>query len=226
MLVFNDLPNIGNLYLKKILFEFEGMPILFVCTGENKEYYLCLCTDSIIELKWLITKVNPSLLIELIEDKISVYNAFEKSNNEITIVQKKEVGFKARRYIFSDISEDELPDKNEKLENRHLDEFLEELRGRESVKLKIQFYDAPARESGYVTTAKGYTYRPVLWPIKSASRRQHIQRQMEFVKKDLEESWRKDLGFENITIAYGNNAIQKMKYNGNYCRPQRMAIRV
>lgn len=227
MLVFNNLSNIGDLYLKRVLFEFEGMPILFVCTRKDTEYFLCLCTDSIIEFKWLITQIKPSLLIELIEDKISVYEAFEKSNSEVAIVKREENGFSTKSYKFSDISEDELPDKEEKLENEYLGDFLEELRTREVVTFQIKFDALLSPESCYVAAFKEYTFHPVLSTIaNNGGCNRPILKRMQFGTKFLEERLQKRLGLESITIDCNNIAIQDMKYNRNYSRPKCLAIRV
>ena len=128
---FKNLSIIGDLYIRKTLFEFDKMPILFVCVDRYLDYYLCLCVDSIIENKWLITKTKPSLLIKLIENKISIYDTFQRSNNEIIIAKQTKNGFTYQAFVFNDIPEDELPEKTEKLDNNCLNDFLKELKNKE-----------------------------------------------------------------------------------------------
>lgn len=115
---------IGSLFSEKILFQFDHAPILVVCVNEKMERYLCLCTDNIVNETWMLTRVNENQLMKLIKDEITVYRVFESSLHEIFLVERDGLEYTYKEYCFSDIPEDELPDKEEKLENPYLNEYF------------------------------------------------------------------------------------------------------
>ena len=43
-----NIPEIGELTEEKILFEFDKIPIIFVCHNQTRKKYLCVCTDCIV----------------------------------------------------------------------------------------------------------------------------------------------------------------------------------
>lgn len=124
MIYFKNISALGDLQLEKILFEFDKEPMLFVCLDKRKNRFLCLCIDNIFSQSWMITQVSSRLLIQLIEDQISIYQAFEKSNHKVLIAEKQGHDLICKEYSFCDIPQSELPDENEKLENAYLAEYL------------------------------------------------------------------------------------------------------
>ena len=52
-LYFENLQDIGNLYLDKVFNSFEGEDIIFVCTDENGSYYFCVCYEFRYQLCWI-----------------------------------------------------------------------------------------------------------------------------------------------------------------------------
>lgn len=84
-LYFENVVEIGNLYLDYIIYEFENEPILFICKSENCNLYLCLCSEIRYEQKWIIVKCNPSILEKLAKKEIDIANAFLSSNDAIII---------------------------------------------------------------------------------------------------------------------------------------------
>lgn len=131
MKYFKGVSEIGDLQLNQVLFEFDKTPILFVCKDEEKRDYLCLCTDMIIEETWMITQISCRGLIDLIEDKISILEAYQRSENEIILAKRQGKAMTYKKYSFALLPEDELPDEKEKLENPRLTRYLEELYQRE-----------------------------------------------------------------------------------------------
>ena len=73
---FNNIVEIGDLYLEYIFYEFENEPILFVCTDREKNIYLCICSDIRYEQKWVIAKSNINILKSLIKEEIDIVSAF------------------------------------------------------------------------------------------------------------------------------------------------------
>lgn len=128
MLYFKNISEIGNLYCEKILFEFDKIPMIFVCYNNGKKNrYLCVCTDCIIGNSWMLAKIERTTLIDLIKDKISILKAFEETNDKIYIINKDTAGYSYLKYDFVNIPPDELPDADEKLENPFLKNYLNQL---------------------------------------------------------------------------------------------------
>lgn len=71
---FENIPNIGDLTLEHIFYEY-GEPILFVCRGTNHKRYLCSCCK--LSEKWILSQVSEEELIQLIDDSISIRSLFE-----------------------------------------------------------------------------------------------------------------------------------------------------
>ena len=44
-LYFDNVVQVGQLYLEYVFFEFESEPILFTCHDQLNQTYLCLCSD-------------------------------------------------------------------------------------------------------------------------------------------------------------------------------------
>lgn len=108
--LFTRIGEIGNLYLKEILFEFEKEPIIFVCENDKEDLFFCICTDSIIEYTWLVTKVNINFWNRIKKGEILINEALKQSDNMIFLIKKNRNDFTYKKYRFSDIPEEELPD--------------------------------------------------------------------------------------------------------------------
>lgn len=87
------------LYLEVVLLEFDKVPMLFICRGNN-EYYLALCTD-LDELEYIVIPTKPYYLVQMLRGKIAMRDMFEipphyylvhSSNNiESDVVEDKKI---------------------------------------------------------------------------------------------------------------------------------------
>ena len=75
---FKNIPIIGNLVMDHI-FDENGYPILFTCKNEEN-LYLCLCRTIVDVQKWIISKIDLDILEKMLNDKISIYEAFKTYN--------------------------------------------------------------------------------------------------------------------------------------------------
>lgn len=82
---FDNVIQIGRLYLEHIFYEFESEPILFTCVDEEKNIYLCLCSEIRYGQRWIVTKCSIITLKALIEEEIDIASAFLTSSNIIAI---------------------------------------------------------------------------------------------------------------------------------------------
>lgn len=84
---FEKLNFLGDLYLEKTLFYFEE-PILFVCLSENKKQrYLCLCSEVRSLQRWIISLINIPTIVKLIQNEITVFDAFQSGEATKYIVE-------------------------------------------------------------------------------------------------------------------------------------------
>ena len=82
---FDNVIDVGKLYLEHVFYEFENEPILFSCTDEMKTIYFCLCSDIRYEQKWIIVKSNVSKLRSLINEEQDILSVFLSSKKAIVI---------------------------------------------------------------------------------------------------------------------------------------------
>lgn len=117
---FNNVPNIGDLYINKVLLEYELEPVIFVCKDSYSNFFLCICDDFIDEKRsWIAIKILVEDLLDVINDKITLLSAFKKSENKTIIIDyyPDKNTYDYRMMNFSDIAETELP-----YEDQYLDE--------------------------------------------------------------------------------------------------------
>ena len=85
-LYFDNVVQVGQLYLEYVFFEFESEPILFTCHDQLNQTYLCLCSDIRYGQKWIISKCNTKILRALITAEIDIVTAFLKQQKAIVVV--------------------------------------------------------------------------------------------------------------------------------------------
>lgn len=96
---FENIENIGNLYLEKIFNKFEDEHITFVCNDNRGNKYFCICYEFRSSLKWLIVPVCPRNLIDLIIKKIYIREIFEKNIDDvINIIYDNNIRYEKIRF--------------------------------------------------------------------------------------------------------------------------------
>lgn len=68
------LHNKNHIYLDKVLVDFNGMPVFFICVNEKGQYYVCYCYD-IENLKYIVTEISVGHLWALIRGEYSFRDA-------------------------------------------------------------------------------------------------------------------------------------------------------
>lgn len=86
---FVELKNYGQLSIDKVLFE-ANFPIIFTCLNEKREIFMCVCCMNNKEgSKWLIGKTNGRIIVEMLQDKITIRQLLlEHSCGKITVDYK------------------------------------------------------------------------------------------------------------------------------------------
>ncbi len=128
--MFKNIPEIGDLILEKVLFEFEYDPIIFVCMDKTNDRYLCICDDFIERYSWIITRISVKLLLELLRDEITILSPFKSSDKEVIVADRDFCSEECKYQFckFKDIDEDELPHRDQYLlKTEDLDAYINNL---------------------------------------------------------------------------------------------------
>jgi len=82
----------GTLYYDKILFE-TYYPILFTVIDKENTLYLCACCQhNKSGTKWLLTLTSPMFIIDLLENRITLRDAFLKDKRiQLTLFKRNEI---------------------------------------------------------------------------------------------------------------------------------------
>ncbi len=83
------LHNKNHIYLDKVLVDFNGMPIFFICINEKEQYYVCYCYD-MEDLKYIVTEISVSHLCSLIRGEYSFRDAVIHNNMCFDIITFQE----------------------------------------------------------------------------------------------------------------------------------------
>lgn len=106
---FENVTNIGNLYLEKVFNEFEGENITFICKDTNDTRYFCICYEFRNALKWIMCKITPEIIGKLIIGKIDIKGVFDierKNLIQISYMNGKEI---SKKITMFDIEESVFP---------------------------------------------------------------------------------------------------------------------
>jgi hypothetical protein len=138
--IFRKIPNFEKVILDTILFE-SKYPVLFTCKN-RKDIYLFICYFVNSEkIEWIGTRTTYDNLIELLENKITIRDAFfNVTNNKIMVgYDGKEVRYELKKS--SEISEDILPTVGEYMdaeEGEYEEEIAEFKKRNKNVEYVIQ----------------------------------------------------------------------------------------
>ena len=101
---------IGNLEEETILV-YGNEPVLFVCTDEEKNKYLVETIDAF-EGNFIIAQIEDNVLNEMINNKITMYNAFKQSKKLFYTSFDKDYNLKSKVYSSDKIPDELLPKKD------------------------------------------------------------------------------------------------------------------
>lgn len=117
-----------ELYLEKILVEYMGVPIFFLCKDEQT-YFLVICED-MDELSYIIVRNTHLDIYNLLNGKISMRDAVLGQEKYWEVISGEEIDEDCvTEYPMSEIHCDALPKKDEKFEiltddmRRYVEEF-------------------------------------------------------------------------------------------------------
>lgn len=124
----------GQLSIERVLFEFEGEPVVFVCKNVSGARFICINTGYGFESNWIVAKVRIATLISVIRDEISVLDAVMRSGEKVLLLRDDGSGITGRRLNYEDIDPDELPDADAKVHNTRLGDYVQYLQNQDFTK--------------------------------------------------------------------------------------------
>lgn len=84
---FENVLNIGNLYLEHIYNTFEYEPILFTCSDDYNNLYFCICSDFRYTQKWIIVETDINILTKLVLGEIDILSVFTSKKKMIEAIK-------------------------------------------------------------------------------------------------------------------------------------------
>lgn len=102
--------NRNHLVIEKVLIDIDG-PVLFVSKDISNDFYLCACINSYeLPIEYLVVKTDKKTLLKMIENKITMYEAFKTPIDNMYLKIFKYYGTKSDELMYIDnISDDDLP---------------------------------------------------------------------------------------------------------------------
>lgn len=88
--IFCAIPDYGILRLEIVLYEYEGLPVEFLCKNEEDILFLCHCTKLLRPGEWLVTKTNVKTVIALLHEEISIREALCAVTDEKYLVAEED----------------------------------------------------------------------------------------------------------------------------------------
>lgn len=133
--IFSQLNCFKNIRIDMILFE-ANYPILFTCLDDNKIYLIICCLVSGDKIEWIATETDIDILIKLLNDKITIRDAFLAKTDEKLVITYygPEHGIKYTKVKSHQIEQSLLPKGGEfmDVEEGEFDEEILELKQRKS----------------------------------------------------------------------------------------------
>jgi len=106
--IFRKIPDFQKVILDTILFE-SKYPVLFTCKNDKDIYLFICCFVNSEKIKWIGTRTTYDNLIDLLENKITIRDAFFNVTNDKIMIEYdgKEVEYESKK--FSEIPDEILP---------------------------------------------------------------------------------------------------------------------
>ena len=100
-----------EIYLDKVLVDYEHIPVFFVCSSTDS-YYIALCTD-IEQLSYILVKVSRADLYGMLQGQIAIRDAILKQTHYYEIESGNDVASDVVIHkSISDITKSLLPDED------------------------------------------------------------------------------------------------------------------
>lgn len=123
--IFRSIPDFSNIVLDKILFE-SKYPVMFTCKNKKDVYLFICCLVAGDKVEWIGTKTTYDNLIALLENRITIREAFLNITEDKIIIDYNGKNVDYREEKGSNIPENLLPTAGEYMDAED-DEYAEEI---------------------------------------------------------------------------------------------------
>lgn len=151
--IFRTIPGFQNIVLDTILFE-SKYPVMFTCKNEGDVYLFICCLVTADTVEWIGTKTTYGNLVALLENKVTIREAFLKVTDNKIIVKYngKNVEYKIEKG--SKIQDHLLPAADEYMDAEE-DEYTEEIKEFKKRDRNIEYVITPRSNRLLVFHYKG-----------------------------------------------------------------------
>lgn len=108
---FENIKNIGDLYLDFVLNEYENEPILFTLKSDFGDLYFCLCSEIRNEYRWLLAQTNTENLEKLLNKQIDIHDILCANEKVLLITCGDDDNIRNKEILVSEIDELDIPEK-------------------------------------------------------------------------------------------------------------------
>ena len=108
---FEDVVNLGTLFIEHVFLEFEYEPIFFTCSDNNNNLYICLCSEIRGEQRWIVSKTSIENIQMMLEQKMDMASALNNSSRIVKIVRDRNGTESSEELSIDDIDELDLPER-------------------------------------------------------------------------------------------------------------------
>lgn len=123
--IFRKIPEFGKISLDTVLFE-SRYPVLFTCKDTEDIYMFICCLVNEEVARWIGTKTDYSTLIDLLENKITIRDAYLGITKDKILIEYDGKNAKYRMVSAEEIPDEWLPTYGEYMD-AEVGEFEEEL---------------------------------------------------------------------------------------------------
>lgn len=105
-----------ELYFMFSLLEYDGIPVIFVCSDCDDNWYLCDCVEFRDYQRWTISRTSAAILSDILNQTVSVYDALSAAGECRVVELNYETDEYSQKMVpFFCLGEEELPQKGSML---------------------------------------------------------------------------------------------------------------
>lgn len=123
--IFRSIPDFNNIELDMVLFE-SRYPVMFTCKNGEEIYLFICCLMNNVKAEWIGTQTTNENLIELLENKITIRDAFMNITENKIVIEYNGQNVKCKIEKGCNIPEILLPTVGEYMDAEE-DEYIEEI---------------------------------------------------------------------------------------------------
>lgn len=106
------------LFLEKVLWEYEGIPGLCVCTDFSGRRYFCHCTEMMDFERWCIHSISNSKIVDILMKNCTIEEGLSQTTQEVFVYTIDEDGEATKFLPYPELDEYDKPEEGLYLKSR------------------------------------------------------------------------------------------------------------